>query len=110
MWTYSASKKEFFDCLAAGRRRAKRRARYYYKNMQNLMRFIVPRGSKVLEIGCGTGELLAGTEPKRGVGIDISPKMLGLAAASFPDLEFVEGDAHNLPIDEKFDYVIMSDV
>ena len=34
------------------------------------------KGASVLEIGCSTGELLANLQPKRGVGIDISPKII----------------------------------
>jgi len=41
--------------------------------------------------------------------VDISPKMLELAAAKYPDYRFIEGDAHHLPLEEKFDYVILSD-
>ena len=102
--------REVFDRLAPERRFWKQRARCYHRSLEELMRFIVPKGAKVLEIGCSTAELLAATEPGRGVGVDISPKMLELAAASFPDMEFIEADAHDLPIDEKFDYVIMSDI
>jgi len=110
VWAKSRSMIEFFDRLAPTRRRAKRRARFYYQSLRELVRFIVPPGKKVLEIGCGTGELLAATEPKRGVGIDFSSRMLELASESFPAIEFIEADAHDLPITEKFDYVIMSDV
>ena len=102
--------KNCFDSLAPARRAWKRRARAYHTSIERLAQFIIPPGKRVLEIGCSTGELLAATEPARGVGVDISPKMLELARETFPNLEWIEGDAHNLPLDEKFDYVIMSDV
>src|SRR5438105_1536035 len=44
----------------------------YYKNIERLVHFVVPKGANVLEIGTGTGDLLASLEPKHGVGIDIS--------------------------------------
>ena len=110
MWKDPQKERDLFDRLAPKRRYWKRRARYYHQSMADLIRFIIPAGKSVLEIGCGTGELLAAAEPKRGVGVDISPKMLELARESFPQHEFVEGDAHDLPLEEKFDYVILSDV
>ena len=36
----------------------------------------LPRAPRVLEIGCGTGDLLAALEPKVGVGIDLSPRLV----------------------------------
>ena len=99
-----------FDALAPERERWLRRNRYYYRQVADLCRFVIPPGSRVLEIGCGTGDLLAAVSPGRGLGIDVSPKMAGLAAARHPALEFRSGDAENLEVDETFDYVILSDV
>lgn len=47
----------------------------------------VPRGSRVLDLGCGTGELAAALAAAgmRVVGCDISPQMLSRAAASATD-------------------------
>jgi SAM-dependent methyltransferase len=92
----------------AGRWRAKNR--YYYETLEKILRFHVPAGSSVLEIGCGTGDLLHALAPKRGVGIDISQAMVTIARSKYPSLEFLTGDAEDLPLSEKFDYVILSDV
>lgn len=110
MSTPSVTKQEFYDRLAPERRRWKRRAATYHRTITNLIRFCIPCGKKVLEIGSSTGELLAATEPSRGVGVDISPRMNEAASHTFPNLGFVTADAHDLPLNEKFDYVIMSDV
>jgi SAM-dependent methyltransferase len=110
MWTRSLNLKEHFDRIACERPKYRRRARYYYRNLEKLMRFIIPAGKRVIEIGCGTGELLAAVEPAEGVGVDISPKMLEMARRNFPQLRFIEADAHKLNIEGKFDYVIMSDL
>lgn len=102
--------REFFDRLAPERRAWKQRAPAYHASMNRLLQSIIPPRRRVLEVGCSTGELLAAVQPSRGVGVDISPKMLDLARRQFPGLEFVEADAHDLPLSEKFDYIIMSDV
>lgn len=53
---------------------------YYHKRLVELYRFAVPDGMKVLEIGCGNGDLLAALNPARGLGIDFSPAMVELAS------------------------------
>ncbi|HEV8311096.1 MAG TPA: glycosyltransferase, partial [Methylomirabilota bacterium] len=67
-------------------------------------------GQSVLEIGCGTGDLLAAVEPREGVGLDLSPRMVERARAKFPGLTWLVGDAEALALDRRFDYVIMSDL
>lgn len=42
----------------------------YKKETHRFYRFVIPPGSKVLELGCGKGELLAALEPSVGIGID----------------------------------------
>src|SRR5262245_50511813 len=69
-----------FDEIAAAEARKPRRTRTYDRLIQRIMRFTVPRGARVLEIGSGAGDLLAALEPSRGVGVDVSPGMVGLAA------------------------------
>lgn len=100
----------YYDKIAQKRNRYKRFNRFYHKQIEKLNKFVVPENSKVLELGCGTGELLAALKPSRGVGVDISGKMVEIAKTNFPDLEFVQQDAEDLKIDEKFDYIILSDL
>lgn len=100
----------FLDGQARDSDHWKRKNRYYHRSLERILRFHVPAGSSVLEIGCGTGDLLHALAPKRGVGIDISPKTLDIARSRYPDLTFLEGDAEDLPLSEPFDYVILSDL
>lgn len=71
--------------------------------------------NSVLDIGCGTGTLLAKLLDKktdvRVFGLDISEKMLEVAKEKLPDkVELVYGEAEALPYDnKKFDVVIMVD-
>ena len=100
----------FLDAQAPASDRWKAKNRYYYESIERIVRFHVPPGASVLEIGCGTGDLLHALSPKRGVGVDISPKIVELARARYPDLAFLAGDAEDLPLSETFDYVILSDL
>ncbi len=88
----------------------KRRNRYYYESIERIVRFHVPKGAAVLEIGCGTGELLHALAPSRGVGVDISPRAVDIARERHPELTFLVADAEELPLSEPFDYVILSDL
>lgn len=64
----------------------------------------------MLELGCGNGDLLAGLRPKIGVGVDFSPEMIALATEKHPGLRFLVSSAEEYKSDEKFDFVILSDV
>ncbi|MEW6103680.1 MAG: glycosyltransferase [bacterium] len=101
---------KYFDKIAPERDRWKRKNRYYYQELEKLIGFIVSKDSSFLEIGCGTGDFIGHVKPKRGVGIDFSPEMIKQAQEKYPEYEFLVDDAENLYINEKFDYVIMSDL
>jgi ubiquinone/menaquinone biosynthesis C-methylase UbiE len=88
----------------------KRKASYYYSELAGIYREFVPEGASVLEVGCGTGTLLASLHPRRGLGIDVSERMVAIAAAKFPALSFVAADAERFDPGETFDFVIVPDV
>ncbi|HET8733591.1 MAG TPA: class I SAM-dependent methyltransferase, partial [Anaeromyxobacteraceae bacterium] len=108
-------KRAHFDAIAPERGAWRRRNRAYYRFLDELLAFLVPRGASVLELGCGTGDLLAALRPSRGVGLDLSERMVEQArrrypAAERPELEFVAGDAEAPAVEGTFDYVVMSDL
>ena len=97
----------YFNSVATERAKWRKRGAYYHKELEKYLRFLIPYNSSVLEIGCGTGELLSALNPGRGLGIDISSKMVEVARKNFPKLQFEIGDLENLQIEEKFDYVVL---
>lgn len=108
--TANRQKKYFYDELSSARKTWRDKNWYYYHKIERLLTALIPSGRKVLEIGCGTGELLHGVQPANGVGIDFSPKMLDIAAEKFPALRFICNDAEDIELCEPFDYVILSDL
>lgn len=100
----------YFNQTAKDRLKWKSRNRYYYQELEKYLRFLIPVGSSVIEIGCGTAELLNSVKPLRGMGIDFSQKMIEIAQRQFPHLEFRVEDAENITVGEKFDYIILSDL
>lgn len=99
-----------FEDISGEYDRWKEKSAYYYQLLAGIYRECVPEGAKVLEIGCGTGTILSSLKPSRGVGVDISPGMVSIAAAKFPHLTFLVADAEVFNPQETFDYVIVPDV
>src|SRR5512146_1482036 len=79
---------------------------YYRRRLTEIFQFLIPPGMRVLEIGCGQGDLLAAVRPGYGVGLDISARMIEAARARHPELKFVKADAASFALGETFDYII----
>src|SRR4051794_28580167 len=79
-----------FEAMASGRERWIRLNRYYYEDLERFYQATIPPGSRVLEIGAGTGDLLAAVAPSRSVGIDFSPAFVSMARQRHPGLTFLE--------------------
>jgi SAM-dependent methyltransferase len=69
----------------------------------------VGQGTRLLDVGCGPGELAVAAQARGAIptGIDIAPAMVDLAKERHPDLTFEVGDAEELPFDDgSFDAVV----
>jgi len=70
-------------------------------------------GDRVVDLCCGTGDLtqeiyqVVGPTGKV-VGVDFAAAMLGRAREKFPELEFVQGDALNVPLEGPFDAMTLA--
>ncbi len=105
--------RELSDALAPMRDRWIVRNRYFHESDYRYLRFLIPEGSNVLDLGCGTGRLLSELRPKMGAGIDISEQMIEIARRNYPDYKFYQGDVEEKTFIETihgpFDYIILSD-
>ncbi len=101
---------EHFEKLAPARAETRSKHSYYWDDISKFCDYFSHEESSVLEIGCGTGELLQGIKGKRKVGIDYSPSMIDIARKQFPDLDLKVMAAENLQLTEKFDLVILSNL
>ena len=99
--------------LASNRNKWIKRNAFFYTQDVDYMKFLVPEGLRVLELGCGTGQLLASLKPSVGVGVDFSQEMINEARRDYPNLEFVVGDIEDTSVISslklKFDIIILSD-
>ena len=89
------------------------RNRYFYEEDTRYMKFLVPEGLRVLDLGCGTGHLLDALKPGYGVGVDFSPVMMDKARNHYPRYTFILGDIEDpemiSQLPRPFDIVVLSD-
>jgi SAM-dependent methyltransferase len=108
---YTEARLARWEAIAKDRERRPGLGGYYHRRLQQIYRTHVPRGEQVLEIGCGTGDLLAAVEPSYGVGVDLAPASVQIARARHPQLRFQVADAHDLSaVGGRYDVVIASDL
>jgi SAM-dependent methyltransferase len=100
----------YFDGFAAEEDAWLEKTERYHGLIRGICQAIVPPGRRVLEIGCGRGDLLAALEPAYGVGVDLSEGMIAAARRRHPGLEFVQGPAEGLQRNETFDYIVLCDL
>jgi SAM-dependent methyltransferase len=90
-----------------------RRNRAYYEDLNRLHQLLVAPGLRVLEIGCGLGDLLAATHPGHGVGIERDPAIAAAARAAHPNLKILCADAAAIDPEgiterEPFDVILLA--
>lgn len=84
---------------------------YYHQCLEQTYCHLIPSGAKVLEIGCGSGDLLNSLKPGIGIGVDFCSSVIYLAKERYPALTFYQGDAHDFDIPhQSFDYIIVSEL
>ncbi len=107
---YTRQRQQYWDEFAVSLDQWQTWRAYYQKRLTEIYAFLIPPGMRVLEIGCGQGDLLAALKPAHGVGVDLSAKMIERARERYPQLRFVCRDAHALDLGEKFDFIICADL
>src|SRR6202022_2090271 len=93
--TVSSRKQEIrrlADASAPERGKWLARAAFFHAEDLLYLKFLIGEGARVLELGCGTGDLLAALRPSYGVGVDFSAGMIAQARQAHPELAFLLGD------------------
>ncbi len=87
-------------------------ARAYRALLAHYYNLLIPAGASVLEIGCGSGELLSRIRAARKVGIDLSATQIAAARVRLPEAEFFAQAGELCETSERaetFDVIIISD-
>jgi 2-polyprenyl-3-methyl-5-hydroxy-6-metoxy-1,4-benzoquinol methylase len=107
---YNALRQAHWDEIARTRPAEGFFSSEYHRRLREIYRLLISPGQRILEIGCGRGDLLATLKPSVGVGLDFSAGMLTHARQRHPELTFVQSEAHELALNETFDAIILSDL
>jgi SAM-dependent methyltransferase len=101
------------EAFAAERKRWLRKARFFHGEDLRYLQFLIPPGLRILELGCGSGHLLAALRPSSGVGVDFSDGMIAQARADYPHLDFRVGDIDDerflFSLPGPFDIILIAD-
>jgi len=101
------------DAAANERAQWRRRGAFFHNEDLQFLKFLIPEGARVLELGCSTGELLAALKPSFGLGVDFSASSIDEARRAFPHLTFaigdIESDAFIESLPGPFDYILVVD-
>lgn len=98
-----------FDWVSQNDTKPRRYQKSFHAQILSLLKHHIPEGRSVIEWGCAGGDLLAGLKPDRGLGIDLSSKMVTRAQSRHEEgnLEFRCADIQTEPVSEKFDVIVM---
>ena len=85
----------------------------YYRDLENLHQLLIPEGQRILEIGCGVGDLLSSLKPRYGVGIELDRDTSNMARDRHSDLYIYNLNAsdispENINSSEPFDIIIIN--
>jgi SAM-dependent methyltransferase len=100
--------REYYTSLAPEFDTWRQRNRYYHERVSQLVTGAVAPGSRVLDVGAGTGDVLAAVRPSEGIGVNVSDALTELAAEKYPGLTFrtFDADAVELPDGFRPDYIL----
>jgi len=109
--TYQKNRIEHWDRIARKRDRWQGMGKWYHRRLEKIYKSLITPHLRVIEIGCGKGNLLAALQPSYGVGVDFSLEMIERGRKQHPDINFVHAEAHDLSeINGTFDVVILSNL
>ncbi|MEP7265709.1 MAG: bifunctional class I SAM-dependent methyltransferase/glycosyltransferase family 2 protein [Bacteroidota bacterium] len=102
--------RDYFDRLASERSKKRKRHWYYWDDISAYCNYFSHETFSILEIGCGTGELLSQVKARKKTGIDFSEAMITEAKKQFPDLELYVMEAEHIILTEKYDLIVISNL
>ncbi len=107
---YRGERARYWDDVARASAHWRGLGGYYHARLAVAFRHLVAPGQRVLELGCGEGDLLAALQPSVGVGVDLTAEMIARARRKHPELRFITADVERLDLDETFDAIVATDL
>lgn len=110
MEKYQAKRIAHWNAIAQKMRHWKGMGGYYHQRMNQVYSHLIPPGSRVLDIGCVDGNLLASLKPSVGIGVEIAPEMTALARERHPEFTYITSPEDRFSVEGTYDYIIFSDI
>jgi SAM-dependent methyltransferase len=105
--------RRIFDDRARNLASWRDKAAFFHSEDRLYLKFLIPPGARVLELGCGPGNLLSALDPSFGVGVDFSEPMIAEAQRAHPNLSFFVGDIEDgafiRTLPGPFDFILIGD-
>ncbi len=101
--------KTYFNQIALKRKKRLLSA-YYWEEITQYCNYYSHEDNSVLEVGCGSGDLLAGITGTKKMGIDFSEEAIEWAKEKHAGIDFKVMDANDIQINETFDLIIISNL
>jgi ubiquinone/menaquinone biosynthesis C-methylase UbiE len=102
--------KQYYIKHAANWEKYRKKRSFYWDSITEYCGYFIHKDNSVLEIGCGTGELLASVKGKRKTGIDFCEPLIERAKEKYPDIRFEVMDAEDITLTEKYDVIVLSNL
>lgn len=102
--------REHYARVAPQRAEYVQRNAYYYNQVFRALRFIIPPGKRVMQVGCLTPDFLDVVSPSVGLGIDLCAKQVEICRQRFPHLQFLVHENYDISDQGTFDYVLIADI
>ena len=85
----------------------------YYQDLERIHNLLIPKDQRVMEIGCGTGDLLASLKPSYGAGIELDSSISQIASERHNHLHIFNLNAEemlpeNIGNPEPFDIIVIN--
>lgn len=102
--------KDYFNQIAPQIDSYRKKHKYYWNDITDYCNYFINENLSVLEVGCGSGNLLAGLKAKDKTGIDIAENLIAIAQEKHKDIAFYTMDAEEITIERTFDVIILSNL
>jgi hypothetical protein len=104
----AAELRSYFDSIAPQWEQWRARNHFYHEQVKELVAGSVVPHRTVLDIGSGTGDVLATVQPSDGLGLNVAGRLTEMARAKYPQLRFETFDPDEVVLPDGFrpDYVM----
>lgn len=102
--------KEYYLEHASTWKKYRKKRSFYWNSITKYINYFVTPESSILEIGCGTGEMIAALNGTRKVGIDFCQPIVDQATDQHKDVAFYCMDAEDIQLNETFDVIVLSNM